>query len=197
MPRSSRRLIAGVLVGLGVTAAGLIAAPAASAAPAPLPTPVVTFSTFVLGETKTFTVTFAGCFQDTSTRLPGIGYTSNDPDGLALGNGGQVSADGTITITDRMPTAVPGTYQLLATCDRYTQDQAYPPVTITVVKPGGAASSATPAAPATATVTTKNGVTTVTAAPGQSLTPAKPAVPGQKYQLNLTGYTPNEVTTWT
>jgi LPXTG-motif cell wall-anchored protein len=190
MPRSSRRLVTGAFLGLAVCAAGLVAAPAALAAPAPLPTPVVTPSTFVLGETKTFTVSFAGCLQDTGGELPGIHYSSDVGEVFGLGNGGEVPAGGSLTFDDVVPLTVPGTYQLLGTCDRYTQDQAYPPVTITVVRPGSAA------APATATVTTTNGITTVTAAPGQSLTPATPAVPGRKYQLNLTGYAPGEVTTW-
>jgi LPXTG-motif cell wall-anchored protein len=203
MPRSSRRLVTGAVLGLAVCAAGLVSAPAALAAPAPLPTPVVTPSTFVLGETTSFTVAFAGCLQDTGGELPGIFYVTNDLDGLPVSNGGQVPASGNVTFDDRVPLAVPGTYQLLATCDRYTQDQAYPPVTITVVRPGSAVAgpaTATPTttapAPATATVSTTNGVTTITAAPGQSLTPGTPAAPGRQYQLNLTGYAPGEVTTW-
>ena len=47
-----------------------------------------------------------------------------------------------------------------------------------------------------AVVAVEGSVTTVTAAPGQSLTPAKPAVPGQKFELNLTSYAPGEATTW-
>lgn len=200
-----RRIAAGALASAAVTAPLLLATPA-QAAPAPLPTPVVTPSTFVLGETKTFTVTLSGCSQDTGTRPPGVAFTTDDQDGLGISDASE-AVNGGYTFEEPVPDAVPGTYRLLATCDRYSQDQAYPPVTITVVRPSTAAPSrptapvpatASPTAPnRQATVTTTNGRTTVTAAPAQSLTPTAPAVPGRAYQLALTGYSPGERTSWT
>ena len=196
---SARRYAAGALAVAAASAALLLSPSAASASTISNPTaPVVSPST-VTSSQQTFEVSGSGCFASPGGSAPSVVISSPD---IEIGDGVAVEPDGTWRIERQwVPRQyAPGTYRLHLVCDDYISKTAYPVVTITLAGPTTAApttAAPTTAAPSTASVTVKRGVTVVTAAPGQSLTPASPAVPGRAYQLNLTGYTPGEKTTWT
>jgi hypothetical protein len=166
-----RRLAAGLLVGLALTAGTLVAAPAASAAD-PLPRPTVSHTAVKQGEF--FTVAGTGCFDTDGDGIVNITITS--PEG-EIGNAAGVNADGSWSFREAI--GKDGTYRLQVTCDNYAGQGQYPLVAITV--------GDLPVPPECAA-----GCTTVAA--GQPLT-QKAVVPGEKHVLRLTGYLPNEVVT--
>jgi hypothetical protein len=191
---SPRRVAAATGFTLAAAAAGLvITAPAAPAATITNPTaPTVSPSTVALDQP--FTVSGSGCTADHGGLAPSVVISSPDTELL---DGTMVKSDGTWVLKETLHGVAPGTYRLQVVCDDYKGEKAYPVVTVTLPGPGGTTAAPTTAPASTATVTTKNGVTTVTAAPGQSLTPTRAAAPGQKFQLNLVGFRGGEVTTWT
>jgi hypothetical protein len=175
------------MTALAAALGGLATAPAALAAPAPLPTPVLYPSTVAPGQP--FALTLSGCFpDDTPGAGPYIYYSSNDPDGLGVSSGGLALPDGTMTFSDLTPlNAVLGTHTITAVCDRYTSNQSYPLITMTVTADGKPAApvafvpGATPNTPGIAP-TTSSGTGNV-AAPGQAITTV------------LRGFQPHEVVT--
>ncbi|WP_448615988.1 hypothetical protein [Modestobacter sp. URMC 112] len=119
--------LATVTAGLLLGASPATAAPA-TAAPAPLPAPIVFPSVVVRGQE--FTVTVTGCSQD-DPAAPPAGAWIVSTDEPAIGDGAQVHEDGSYTFTERFSSTDPlGRYTLQATCDRYHDDQAYPPVRV-------------------------------------------------------------------
>jgi LPXTG-motif cell wall-anchored protein len=176
---SLTRLAAGSLLGIVLTGAALVTAPGALAADLPAITP----SSVSITPGQSFTLSGTGCVMQDG------GYADVYVAAPSTFEGGvPAKPDGSWTMEVATYAMLqPGTVDLEITCGFYEEQYSYPPVTVTVV-------DAT--SKGTATVTVKDGVTHVTAAPGQSLTPQKPATPGQKFRVNFTGYTPGEVTSW-
>jgi LPXTG-motif cell wall-anchored protein len=168
---------------LGLAAVGLLLAPAALAAPSG---PVVTPGTIQPGDT--YTIAGGGCVT-TDVANPvvgafgGIGYGE-------MGDGADATPDaqGNWSVQMTFPADYPaGTYPIVAGCEYYNGD---------VDRKDGQLVVAAAAAASKATVTkASNGVVTVEAAPGQSLTPDAAAAPGEVRMLKLTGYTPGEKVT--
>ncbi|NEK86932.1 hypothetical protein GCU60_14395 [Blastococcus saxobsidens] len=191
MSRSSLARVAaasGLTLGLALASATL--APAAHAAPAPAApsaAPVVTPASVAAGPATTVTITGTGCTISGSTvpTTASAGVSFGE-----MGNGGQVQAntDGTWSINVKLPADLPaGSYPVMAKCLTYygTDLFTYAAQSVTVTAP------AAPVKTATVTKDAK-GVVTVTAEPGQSLTPQGPVKVGQRLALRLTGYTPGE-----
>jgi LPXTG-motif cell wall-anchored protein len=180
MSRASlSRLAAGSLLGVVLTGAALVTAPAALAADLPAITP----SAVTITPGQSFSLSGTGCVMKDG------GYADVYVAAPSTFEGAVVAkADGSWTMdVGTYAMLQPGTVQLEITCGFYGEQYAYPPVTVNV---------AAASVPSKASVTVKAGVTHVTAAPGQSLTPEKPFVPGQKLQLTFPGYTAGEKTTW-
>jgi LPXTG-motif cell wall-anchored protein len=225
MSRTTTRVAAGALLGLAVTGSTLIAAPAAFAAPAaPVVAPgsVVAEEVFTVSGTEcpksdvphNPNIVMVG-IDDGSEYGLGNG-TFPEADGtwsveLAFEAGTAPKAyDIHAACVDYL-----GFYGVEGATP--TTDIEYPVATVTLLDP--AAEPSTPSTPSTpttstpatteaptpaptgttsgtATVTTDaKGVVTVTAAPGQSLSPSAPVEVGEKQILRLTGYTPGEEVT--
>jgi LPXTG-motif cell wall-anchored protein len=178
-----------------VTATGLAAGVAAlglafpSVALAELDLPAVSVPANVAAGTA-FTVSGTGCVQLGKDYIGSvIAYVITDVPGMEAVT--EVPEDGNWSVSLTFPAGTTGAHQLTAVCDDYFEPSPYPTATVTV----GSAPTAT-TTPAKAVVTVKGGVTSVTAAPGQSLTPDTPATPGQRFALTLPSFAPNEKTTW-
>jgi LPXTG-motif cell wall-anchored protein len=178
-----------------VTATGLAAGVAAlglafpSVALAELDLPAVSVPANVAAGTA-FTVSGTGCVQLGKDYIGSVtAYVITDVPGMEAVT--EVPEDGNWSVSLTFPAGTTGAHQLTAVCDDYFEPSPYPTATVTV----GSAPTAT-TTPAKAVVTVKGGVTSVTAAPGQSLTPDTPATPGQRFALTLPSFAPNEKTTW-
>jgi hypothetical protein len=174
---------------LGLATAGLLLAPSALAAPAAPAAPVVTPASVTAGQATTITISGAGCVhaQPNPAVLAWAGVSFGQS-----GNGDEAepNANGTWSVKVDLPAGLPaGTYPVVAGCAYYQGDEGfdYPGTSVTVTAPAAPA-----AAPATVSKNAK-GLITVTAAPGQSLTPDTPAKVGERRTLRLTGYKPGEV----
>ena len=174
-----RRYVNGALLGLVLTAGGVVGAPAATAADLPVPT----FTPATGGPTARFTLSGTGC---TDTRpgapRPGIILDSTTPE---FGDGTLADADGSWSLPTNFSNGVAlGAHTIVATCDRYDLgEQAYPPINVIVSATGvtlAPADTAT-AAPTQATCTS---CTTVTA--GDTIPVGKVVV------MELRGYKPHE-----
>jgi LPXTG-motif cell wall-anchored protein len=173
-----RRLAGGALLGLVLTASGIVSAPAAVAADLPTPT----FTPATGGPTALFTLAGTGC-TDPGKPLPSIIIRSSTT--TEIGTGGQAQADGSWSIPERFGAGAPlGPHTLIASCDRYDSgEQAYPTINVIVSATGvtlAPADTAT-AAPTQATCTS---CTTVTA--GDTIPVGKVVV------MELRGYKPHE-----
>jgi LPXTG-motif cell wall-anchored protein len=169
------RFVTGSTLGLALTGAAFLTAPAALAADPP----AITASTVSIAPGQGFSLSGTGCVGQSGSADVYVAAPST------FNGATEAEADGSWTMDVGVSADLaPGAYDLTVTCGFYSEQFSYPPVTMTV------------GTPSKATVTVKNGVTHVTAAPGQSLTPEKPFVPGQKLQLTFSGYTPGEKTTW-
>lgn len=142
MPRLSTRRAATVTVaGLTACAATLVTAPAALAAPAPLPTPVLSDTTVVPGQP--FTVTFTGCgpdavgsLPDADGSLPLVWYEITNGENVTDTNDAHANADGIVTFDESFqPGTAPGEYTIEGVCDHFYRVQFFPPVTVTVAEP--------------------------------------------------------------
>jgi LPXTG-motif cell wall-anchored protein len=178
-----------------VTATGLAAGVAAlglafpSVAQAELDLPPVSVPANVAAGTA-FTVSGTDCVQLGKDYVGTvIAYVITDVPGVEAVT--DVPEDGKWSVSLTFPAGTTGAHELTAVCDDYFEQSPYPTATVTV----GSAPTAT-TTPAKAVVTVKGGVTSVTAAPGQSLTPDTPATPGQRFALTLPSFAPNEKTTW-
>ncbi|MGY1857399.1 LPXTG cell wall anchor domain-containing protein [Modestobacter sp. SYSU DS0290] len=154
--------------------------------------PALSLSTSNVAAGTAFTVSGTECIQMGKDPVGTVlAYAGTDVQGMEEA-AVEVAEDGTWTASLTFPAGTAaGTYAVYGACDTYWEVTDYPVASVTV------GSAAPAAAPAKAQVSVANGVTTVTAAPGQSLTPEKAFTPGQKLRLNLTGYTPGELTAWT
>jgi len=179
MSSSSTRLATMTGAAALVAAAGVVFAPSA-AADVSLPSPTVVSGTVSPG--GTLIVSGTGCSAATVGE-----YVTGVDVGISYGQAGDGmsitpdTANGYWSVQLTLPATLPaGTYPVSAYCGTYNGDIAYPQVQATV---GAGAATVTKAT---------NGVVTVTATPGQSLTPDAPAAPGEVRVLKLTGYTPGE-----
>ncbi|MGY1803629.1 hypothetical protein ACI78T_10135 [Blastococcus sp. SYSU D00922] len=179
MPTPFARLATTTGVAALVAAAGVVLAPSA-AADVSLPAPTVAPGTVSPG--GSLTISGTGCSAATVGQ-PVTGVDAGISYGQA-GDGKSITPDaqGNWSVQLTLPATLPsGKYTVSAYCGTYNGDIAYPQVQATV---GAGAATVTKAT---------NGVVTVTAAPGQSLTPDAPAAPGEVRVLKLTGYAPGEV----
>ena len=178
---------------LGLAAAGLLLAPAALAAPGG---PVVTPGTIAPGDS--YTISGSGCMSTDDanpviTAFAGIGYGES-------GDGEDVMPDaqGNYSVEMTFPADYPaGTYPVAVGCEYYNGDIDVNEGTLVVALPASGPTAAAPTATESKAAVTRaaNGVVTVTAAPGQSLTPDAAAKPGEVRMLQLSGYTPGEKVT--
>jgi len=185
---SPLRVAAATGLAVGAAAVG-VAFPALALAEDPLPAVTVTPANVAAG--SAFTVSGTECLQLGKDNIGQVmAYVTTDVATVRAAT--EVAEDGTWSVSLTFPAGTPdGTHKISAECDVYFVTTPYPAASVTV----GAAPAAT-TAPAKAVVTVKGGVTSVTAAPGQSLTPDTPAAPGQRFALTLPSFAPNEKTTW-
>ena len=144
-------------------------------------------STTTLTPDTQFTISGTGCIEprvgEPFIIEPGI-IISGDA-GLEIGDGGLAEADGTWSIRTSIGAgSTAGTHQIRVTCDRYDDDQAYPPVTVTV----GNASATTPA-PAPKPLATSNRATL------DKITNGVPFTLGERFSASYPGFQPFEIVT--
>jgi len=179
-----RRYVNGALLGLVLTAGGVVGAPAATAADLPVPT----FTPATGGPTARFTLSGTGC---TDTRpgapRPGIILDSTTPE---FGDGTLAEADGSWSLPTNFSNGVAlGAHTIVATCDRYDLgEQAYPPINV-IVSATGVTLATTPTTTTAPTQATCSTCTTI--ASGDTLAVGKVVV------MELAGYKPFEVVTVT
>jgi virulence-associated protein VagC len=149
--------------------------------------PAVAVSASSVAAGTAFTVSGTECVQLGKDYIGTVmAYVTTDLDAVHAAT--EVAQDGKWSVSLTFPAGTAaGAHKVTAICDDYFDQTPYPAASVTVL--GEQAKTQ-------AVVTVKGSVTTVTAAPDQSLTPAKPAAPGQKFELNLTSYAPGEDTTW-
>ena len=181
MSRTSlRRYVSGALLGLVLTAGGVVSAPAAVAADLPVPT----FTAATGGPTALFTLAGTGC---TDTRpgapLPGIIVKSTTT--TEFGDGTLAAADGSWTVKANFGNGAPmGVHTIVASCDRYDLgEQAYPAIQVTVSATGV---TLTPAGTTTAAPTQADCSSCTTITAGDTISVGKVVV------MELRGYQPYE-----
>jgi hypothetical protein len=180
-----RRYVNGALLGLVLTAGGVVGAPAATAADLPVPT----FTPATGGPTARFTLSGTGC-TDTRPGAPRPGIIPDSTTTSEFGDGTLAEADGSWSLPTNFSNGVAlGAHTIVATCDRYDLgEQAYPTINVIVSATGVTlAPASTPAAaPTQATCST-----CTTIASGDTLAVGKVVV------MELAGYKPFEVVTVT
>ena len=174
---------------LGVATLGLAVAPAAFAAAA-LPATTVASSTVAPG--ADFTISGVGCApQDDGT--PGVAVITPAVD-PQWGDTTNAAANGSWTLTESAPTDL-GSYEFALFCDRYTEQQDYPHVTITVTADGKPVPA--PKATPTGTLRGASANTPGVVAKSSAGTTGAAAALGQKVVKVLAGFKPFEVVTLT
>jgi LPXTG-motif cell wall-anchored protein len=174
-----RRIVSGALLGLVLTAGGVVSAPAAVAADLPMPT----FTPATGGPTAYFTVAGTGC-TDTRPGKPVPGIILDSTTTTEFGDGTTAAPDGSWSIRTNFSGATLGAHTIVASCDRYDLgEEAYPTLNVIVSATGVtlAPAAATAAAPTQATCTS---CTTVKA--GDTIAVGKVVV------MELRGYKPHE-----
>ena len=188
MPRTTlRRYVNGALLGLVLTAGGVMGAPAATAADLPVPT----FTPATGGPNALFTLSGTGC-TDTRPGAPRPGIILDSTTTPEFGDGTLTEADGSWSLPTSFGMGVAlGAHTIVATCDRYDLgEQAYPTINVIVSATGVTLAPATTTAPSAAPTQATCGTCT-TIASGDTLAVGKVVV------MELRGYKPFEVVTVT
>jgi len=181
MTRPHARRTAAVTLGTAA-AAFFLSSPAASAAGLPAPT----VSATELTPGGTVTVSGTGCIDPLHGQqfVEPAGVLIAGDSGLQISAATQAADDGTWSITTSVGAAsTPGTHQIKATCDQYTEDVDYPAITVTI--PTATASPA----PAPKPLTTGNRATL------DKITNNVPFALGERFTASYPGFKPFEVVT--